>query len=154
MDAQSWSGLTKLGEVFERLRPELITFTSESGKELFDLPDAPRPDPETSAPVRFFPVYDNLFLGHADRSRIVPEELKRLFVTPAFFAVAAFTLDGFGAGTWRLAKEGKSGAVMEVTPLQPLSKKDARAIESEAAAFLAFATPEAKTRDVRLVAVS
>jgi hypothetical protein len=151
MDAQSWSGLTKLGEVFERLRPRLVTFTSESGKELFDLPNAPRPDEETPAPVRFFPVYDNLFLGHADRSRIVPEELKKLFVTPAFFAVAAFTVQGFGAGTWRIVKEGKSGVAMEVTPLQPVSKKDARTIESEAAAYLAFAAPEAKTRDVRLL---
>ncbi|MCC6983283.1 MAG: AlkZ family DNA glycosylase [Bauldia sp.] len=151
MDAQSWSGLTRLGEVFERLRPRLVTFKSESGKELFDLPNAPRPDPGTPAPVRFFPVYDNLFLGHADRTRIVPEELRKLFLTPAFFGLAAFTLDGFGAGTWRLAKEGKSGIVMEVTPLRALSKKDARAIESEAEAFLLFANPEAETRAVRLL---
>jgi hypothetical protein len=151
MDAQSWSGLTRLGEVFERLRPGLVTFTSESGKELFDLPGAPRPDLGTPAPVRFFPVYDNLFLAHADRSRIVPEELKKLFVTPAFFAVAAFTLDGFGAGTWRIVKEGKSGVLMEVTPLARISKRDTRAIESEAAAYLSFAAPDAKTRDVRLL---
>ena len=42
-DIQTWSGLTRLGEVVDRLRPELITFRDESGSELLDLPDAPRP---------------------------------------------------------------------------------------------------------------
>ena len=41
MDAQTWCGLTKLREVFERLRPELVVFRDEQGRELFDLPDAP-----------------------------------------------------------------------------------------------------------------
>ena len=43
LDAQTFTGLTGLRDVFEQLRPELITFQDESGGELFDLPDAPRP---------------------------------------------------------------------------------------------------------------
>ena len=66
MDAQKWCGLTKLKPVFERLELE------ELERGLFDVPDGPRPDPDTPAPVRFLGEYDNVLLGHADRSRIIP----------------------------------------------------------------------------------
>src|SRR3954465_3248544 len=72
-DAQVGSGLTRLAEVFDRLRRCLITFEDENGAELFDLPDAPRPPANTPAPPRFLPQFDNVLLSHADRSRIVPE---------------------------------------------------------------------------------
>jgi hypothetical protein len=72
MDVQSWSGLTRLKEVLDRLRPQLLAFRDEHGKELFDLPEAPRPDPSISAPVRFLGGYDNVLLGHADRGGSSP----------------------------------------------------------------------------------
>jgi hypothetical protein len=76
-DAQAWSRLTGLREAFDRLRPQLVVVQDEGGRELFDLPDAPRPDPETPAPPRFLPEYDNVLLAHADRARFVDDAVRR-----------------------------------------------------------------------------
>jgi hypothetical protein len=67
-DAQAWSG-ANLTTALESLRPRLAVFRDERGREVFDLPDAPRPDSDTPAPVRFLPDFDNLVLAHADRNR-------------------------------------------------------------------------------------
>jgi hypothetical protein len=101
MDMQNWAGLTKLRESFERLRPRLRVTRDEDGRELFDVPDAPLPDPDTPAPVRFLPLYDNVALGHKDRSRIVPPEAAALFADEGAFW-SAVLIDGFVRGSWRL----------------------------------------------------
>ncbi|MER6415071.1 winged helix DNA-binding domain-containing protein [Streptomyces humidus] len=99
-DMQTWAGLTRLRPAFERLRPRLLVFRDERGVELFDLPDAPRPDPDTPAPPRFLPEYDNLLLSHADRARVVPPEyLGRS--RQGNQAHRTLLVDGFLAGVWR-----------------------------------------------------
>ena len=115
-DMQTWAGLTRLREAFERLRPQLVTFRDEGGVELFDLPEAPRPDADTPAPPRFLPEFDNLLLSHADRTRVVPAEYwGRSWVGNQ--AYCTFLVDGFLAGVWRLAE-----AALVIEPFGTLTK--------------------------------
>ncbi|WP_217244933.1 winged helix DNA-binding domain-containing protein [Streptomyces sp. AC602_WCS936] len=100
-DMQTWAGLTRLRDAFERLRPRLVTFRDPNGTELFDLPDAPRPDPDTPAPPRFLPEFDNLLLSHADRTRLVPPEYKGR-TWKGNLAHRVLLVDGFVAGLWKL----------------------------------------------------
>ncbi|MFG2988654.1 winged helix DNA-binding domain-containing protein [Streptomyces sp. NPDC048257] len=100
-DMQTWAGLTRLREAFERLRPGLLAFQDENGVELFDLPDAPRPDADTPAPPRFLPEFDNLLLSHADRTRVVAPEIKGRTWT-GNQAHCTLLVDGFLAGLWKL----------------------------------------------------
>ena len=117
-DMQMWSGMRDAREAFETLRPKLRTFRDERGKELFDLPKAPRPDEDVEAPVRFLPDYDNLIVGHADRSRIVSDEDRKRLFRANLLTPATFLVDGFVAGTWKIER-GK----LALEPFGRLSKK-------------------------------
>ncbi|MGX1880562.1 winged helix DNA-binding domain-containing protein [Streptomyces sp. NPDC055287] len=147
-DTQTWCGLTRLRDAFERLRPRLITFRDPYGVELFDLPDAPRPDEDTPAPPRFLPEFDNLLLSHADRTRVVPAEYKGR-IWRGNQGHSTFLVDGFVAGIWRLeeTKDGASAA-LTVAPLGPLTRAQRAALEEEGEYVLATMT-SAGTRDVR-----
>ena len=149
IDAQAWCGLTKFGEVFERLRPQLLTFADERGRELFDLPDAPRPDPETPAPPRFLYDFENLLLSYADRSRAIRPDLPRPLGMNTQESLSTFTLDGFVAGTWRVDR-ARSGATAVITPLRPVSRGERSALSDEAVGLLAFLAPDGATHDVRV----
>src|SRR5918993_1420713 len=136
-DVQTWSGLTRLGEVIERLRPRLRTFRDERGKELFDLPDAPMPDPDTPAPPRFLPEFDNLILSHADRTRFIAEEYRKALASRNGMVPAAFLIDGFVQGTWR-SERSRGKASLEIKPFEPLAKEDRDALAEEGEILLRF----------------
>ncbi len=150
-DVQIWSGVGGLRTVFDALRGELLTFADERGRELFDLPKAPRPAAETPAPVRFLPEYDNLVLGHDDRSRIVADEFRPRLVTKNLQVPATFLVDGFVAGTWKIERR-KKVATLALVPFDKLAKKSLRALEEEGDALLVFVEPEAATREVVVAA--
>lgn len=140
VDVQAWSGLQRLQEVIERLRPRLISLRDEKGNELFDLPDAPRPDPETPAPVRFLPEYDNVFLSHADRARIVDDEYrKRLNLGPR--TLPTFMVDGFIAGRWKLTQTKKRASI-ELHSRVALTPDQRIEVGEEASRLLEFMAPD------------
>jgi hypothetical protein len=137
MDVQAWSGLTRLREVTERLRPRLLTFRDGSGRELFDLPDAPRPDPETPAPPRFLPEYDNILLGHADRTRIIPSGRTIPLAPGNGAAMGSILLDGMMAGEWRIRRDGER-RTLGIEPFEPIAAAQRTLLEDEGARLLAF----------------
>jgi len=150
MDAQAWCGLTKLAEVFERLRPSLVTFRDQGGRELFDMPDAPRPDPDTPAPPRFLYDFENMLLSYADRSRVIaPDMVRGLERTQE--SLSTFTLDGFVAGTWGVQRE-RARATLTITPHAPVPKGDATALATEGDRLLAFLADDATDRDIHFAA--
>ncbi|AXL93523.1 hypothetical protein C4J65_28175 [Streptomyces sp. CB09001] len=126
-DMQTWAGVTRLRDAFERLRPRLVTFRDPGGTELFDLPDAPRPDPDTPAPPRFLPEFDNLLLSHADRTRVVPPEHKgRTWKKNQAYRV--LLVDGFVAGLWKLEDDA---LVVEAFDRPSKRRRDEIAAEGE-----------------------
>jgi Winged helix DNA-binding domain len=152
MDVQAWCGLTRLKAVLERLRPQLVTFRDEDGKELFDLPDAPRPEADLPAPVRFLGEYDNALLGHADRRRIIPDGLSWTAMLADGRFASNLLVDGVLRSTWRIDRDGKRRATLVVRPFWKLSRAEREEISAEAARMIDFAAADADDRDVRFEA--
>jgi len=140
-DMRSWSGLAGLRKVVEGMRPRLLSLRDERGRELFDLPDAPRPDPSTPAPVRFLPEYDNVLLGHADRSRFGTDERVATLFGERPIGLGSILVDGFLQGSWRLRREART-AMLDIRLVEPPSRPIRVELETEGSALVAFLMPE------------
>jgi hypothetical protein len=149
-DMQNWSGLSRLQEVVDALRPRLLTFRDEAGRELFDRPEAPRPDPDTPTPVRFLYDFDNLLLGHEDRSRIVSDVHRATDFGERMEMPATFLVDGMTAGMWKLVVRRKV-ATMTLAPLVTLTPDAEAELTAEADRLAAFLAPNAAERHTELV---
>jgi hypothetical protein len=142
-DFRAWSGLTGAREVLDGL--DLRRFRDEAGAELYDVPDGPLPDRDVPAPVRYLPDYDNVLLGHDDRSRILREKLGS-----GLIGVATVLVDGFVAGTWRVER-AKGSATIVVTPFGRVDRTARLELVEEGVRVLAMTDPDA-TPDVRIEA--
>ena len=149
-DIRTWSRLTGLRAVIERLRPYLVTFRDERGRELFDLPEAPRPDPETPAPPRFLPEYDNILLSHDDRGRIIPDNRGLPMPAGRGGELGSLLVDGFLGGMWRITR-GRGKATLVIAVSGHWTKADQTAVVEEGARLLAFVAADAEDHDVQIV---
>jgi hypothetical protein len=125
-DVTTWCRLTGLREVLERLRPGLVAFRDERGRELFDLPDAPRPGEQAPAPVRFLPEYDNVLLSHEDRSRFACDRDREALGRAWAVGWGSVLHDGAVRAMWRLEPDA-----LVVRHVPGLPKKAAASIGAE-----------------------
>jgi len=134
-DIADWSGLrvSDVAPAIEALEP-LRRFRDENGRELLDLPRAPLPPPETPAPVRFLPKWDNTLLAHADRRRVLPEELRKEVIAKNGDVTQTFLVDGVVTGSWTADRKGR----VTLMPFAPLPRTARRAVEDEQAELEAW----------------
>jgi hypothetical protein len=133
-DLLAFSGL-RVGDIapgLELLEGQLRRFVDEEGRELLDLPRAPRPPADTPAPVRFLPRWDALLLSHANRTRVLPHEYRPHVITGGWIH-PTFLVDGVVAGIWR-----PKGGRVELEPFAPLPPRVRRELEDEARRLEAF----------------
>jgi hypothetical protein len=150
LDAQVWSGLTALGHAIERLRPRLRSFRDERGRELLDLPNAPRPDSATEAPPRFLPEFDNVLLAYVDRSRILAPEHRGKAFGSGGLMTGTVLIDGFVGARWKMQPE-RGAATLTIHPFARLARHDRESLVDEGTRFLAFVAADAPVHDVRFV---
>jgi hypothetical protein len=133
-DVVQWSMMhvPELKAALALLEP-LRRFRDEQGRELFDVPRAPLPDPDTPAPVRFLPKWDNVLLAWADRTRVLPEAYRKKVIRMNGDVAQTFLVDGFVAGTWTL----ENGRVVPV-PFAKLARPVQREVKEEAGRLEAF----------------
>jgi hypothetical protein len=148
-DAQAWCGLTRLGEIVERLLPRLRVFRSAAGTTLYDVPSAPRPDPDTPAPARYLAEFDNILLSYADRTRIISDDARKRVFTVNGLIRGTITTDGQVRGTWKLHRT-RGKATLLVEPFENLTKRDTTALEKEGTHLLTFAAPDL-THDIHFL---
>ena len=149
-DVQTWCGLTRLGEVVERLGPRLVGFRDEQGREVFDLPEAPRPDPDTPAPVRFMYDFDNLFLSYDDRSRCNGPTPPVGIYSVNGPLPGGVLVDGVLSAAWAIERQRRR-ALLKVQTFSPLPTAAEAEIADEGTALLAFLAADADTRDIQLL---
>jgi hypothetical protein len=150
MDIQKWSGLLKLKPAIEKLKPDLVTYRDEQGRELLDQPGGLLLDGDVPAPVRFLPEFDNLLLAHDKRTRVIADGYRSKVYLPGLRVRATFLVDGFVGGGWGIERK-KGDATLVIEPFAPLTKPDREVLIDEAERLLRFVEADAKTYTVRIV---
>jgi len=149
-DVGSWSSIRTplIRESLARLAG-ISRFRDERGRELFDLARAPRPDPETPAPVRFLPKWDSTLLGYAapERVRILPERYRKAVIMKNGDVLQTILVDGLVAGTWAITVT-RGDANLTITAFAKLARADRTALAEEGERLARFTDPEAKRHGV------
>ena len=147
-DAQAWTGVPNLDPVFASLGKTLIAVPGPTGKPLYDLPDAPRPDADTPAPVRFLPEWDSMIVTRADERVVGKADRPRVFL-PGLRVAALVLVDGVAAASWNVSAKSKK-ATLHVETFRAWPAAVRRDVAPEGEALLRFIEPDAKTYDIKV----
>jgi Winged helix DNA-binding domain len=130
--------------------PGLLRFQDEAGRTLYDLPEAPRPDPDAAAPVRILPGFDNVMLAYdaRRRQRILPDEHReKVYVRANLQVLPVFLIDGLIAGIWSV-EEKRREAALTLRPFEKLARAARAELTEEAERLIRFISPGAKEHGV------
>ncbi|MGH9183663.1 MAG: winged helix DNA-binding domain-containing protein [Acidimicrobiales bacterium] len=129
----------------------LATFVDGADRVLYDLPDAPRPDAATEAPVRMLPWFDSTLLAYAPRrTRVLPDGHRDAVYSKGNLRLnATFLVDGTVAGVWSITT-AHSGVTLTLTPLERLAAPTRKALLAEAERMVELCRPHAKAHRVQV----
>ena len=147
-DAQAWTGLAGLEATFAALGDKLVTLPGPNRKPLFDLPDAPRPDGDTPAPVRFLPEWDSVIVTRADERIVAKADRPRVFL-PGLRVAALVLVDGMAAASWKVSATSRQ-ATLQIDTFKTWPAAVRREVAAEGEALLRFVEPQAKAFDVKV----
>jgi hypothetical protein len=127
-------GLARLRVGVAAIGERLVRFHDESGRELVDLADAPRPPADAPARPRLLARWDSLLLSHATRhrTRVLPEAQRSTVITKNADVLPTFLVDGMVAGTWLPRRDDDGSSRVELRPFGRLRAADRDALEAEA----------------------
>jgi hypothetical protein len=107
---------------------ELVEHTGPDGKPLVDLADGTTADEDTEAPPRLLGMWDNVLLAHADRSRLIPPDVRSTVIRRNGDVLPMLLVDGYVAGVWRPVEQG-----IEATAFRRLPRSAWDGLAAEAA---------------------
>ena len=143
-DLSAWTGLSAsdFRAAIAALDDEgsLVRFRDEAGRELLDLPDAPRPGEDATAPPRLLPMWDEILLGFRDRTRVISDEDRARVISRNGDVLPTFLVDGRVGGFWWAEPDG-AGTRVVFEPFRPLAAADRRALEAEGDRLARFVGP-------------
>ncbi|MFC3895705.1 winged helix DNA-binding domain-containing protein [Lentzea rhizosphaerae] len=94
-----------------------------------DVPNRTIPDEDTPAPPRLMAMWDSTLLAYADRSRIIPEQYRKVVIRNNGDTLPTLLVDGHVAGVWRTTEDGS----VEATAFHALRDDDWDGLAQEAA---------------------
>ena len=147
-DAESWLGRGGLAPAFDRLRPQLVVVGGTARAPLYDLPDAPRPDGDVPAPIRFLPEWDSVVVTRADERVVSRAHRPRVFL-PGLRVAALVLVDGFAMASWNVTRTRKI-ATLTVESFSTLPKRLASELKAEGESLLTFVEPDAVTYEIQV----